>query len=317
MKKALVTGILGFIGSNLAEQLLLNDYHVTGIDNLSAGLVSNLDEYKGSNLDIYNRTCDITDYKFTKDICSGMDYVFHLAAMNRALRSVADPITSNKINIEGTLNMLMSARDAKAKKFIFASSSSVYGEPDAKELNRYPYGFPKLEEMQPKPLTPYAIGKVTGEYYCKIFTQLFGLPTVVLRYFSVYGKKQRADIEYAAVIPKFIEAIKNDKQPVIYGDGKQTRPFTYVKDVVAANILFAENDATGIFNVANPETCSLSHLVDCINKILDKKIEAKHDKPIAGEIKYTAVNIDKAKVWGFEPKYNLMQGLVELVLTNH
>lgn len=314
MKKALVTGGLGFIGSNLVGQLLSNGYYVAVVDNLSAGLAGNLDEYKDNpNLDIYNPKVDIVDYKYVKDICGGMDYVFHLAAMNRAMRSVADPITSNKVNIEGTLNMLMSARDAKVKKFIFASSSSIYGEPNQQELERFPYGFPKDETMIPKPLTPYAIGKITGEYYCDAFTKLFGLQTVVLRYFSVYGKKQRPDIEYAAVIPKFIKAIKEDKQPVIYGDGEQTRPFTYIKDVVRANILFAENDATGIFNIANHKTVSLNYLVSAINKILDKKIESIHDKPVKGEIKYTAVHCGKAIACGFSAEYSLEKGLNELI----
>lgn len=306
MKKetALVTGGAGFIGSNLVEELLNQGYKVIVIDNLMAGLTSNLDFAKGNpDLDVYNPKADITDYELVHSVCKGVDYVFHLAAMNRAMKSVKDPYTANKINIDGTLNVLIGARDAKVKKVVYASSSSVYGEQE----------FAKTEDMPVSPITPYAIGKLAGEYYCQAFTKFYGLKTVVLRYFSVYGKRQRSDIEYAAVIPKFIESIRKGEQPVIYGDGEQTRPFTYVKDVVAANILFAKNDANEVFNIANPKTYSLNYIVECINTILGKDIKPIHGNELNGEIKYTSVSIKKAQQYGFNPKYGIVQGLAELI----
>lgn len=300
-KNALITGGAGFIGSNLVRGLLEKGYKVRVIDDLSTGKSENLSNLSG---DIDFERGDIRNLVLLRHLCVGIDYVFHLAAMNRAQRSIKDPITANDVNINGTLNVLMAARDTKVKKVIYSSSSSVYGDTIIS---------PKIEVFNPKPLTPYAVSKLTGEYYCSVFNKLFNLKTVALRFFSVYGRYQRTDIEYAAVIPKFINEIKNKRQPVVYGDGKQTRPFTYVKDVVNACLLFAENDVAGVFNIAYQYSYSLNNLVECINRLLHENIKPIYEDERKGEVKHNDADISFAQSFGFNPKYSLGKGLAEII----
>ena len=222
--KYLVTGGAGFIGSNLVAKLVRTGKKVRVLDNFSTGKLGNLSEF-GSKVEVLKG--DIRDLKTARRAVKGIKYVFHEAALPSVPRSVADPLTSNEVNIGGILNMLVASRDEGVERFIFASSSSVYGDTPV---------LPKKEDMLPAPLSPYAVHKLTGEHYCRIFFTLYGLKTFALRYFNVFGPRQDPASHYAAVIPLFLSAIRANKSPTIYGDGNQTRDFTFVDDVVSANI---------------------------------------------------------------------------------
>jgi len=214
---------------------------------------------------------------------------------------VKDPLTTNNANTNGTLNVLVAARDCGVKKVVFASSSSVYG--DTPEL-------PKREEMTPNPLSPYAVTKLVGEYYCKVFEEVYGLKTVSLRYFNVYGPRQDPHSDYAAVVPKFVKSVSENKPPVIFGDGEQTRDFTFVKDVVRANLLAAKSGATGVFNIASGRRVSINELAEKIIKIQGKELEPVHSEPREGDVKHSLGDISRAqRGFGFEPRYSLEEGL--------
>ena len=288
-KNVVVTGGMGFIGSHLAEKLL-EDNEVTIIDNESTGKIENIRHL----LDHKNLTVikgSIVDLNLT-EIFKDKDYVFHLAAIPSVPRSVKDPFSSNNSNVTGTLDVLIAAKDAGIKKVIFSSSSSVYGDTPT---------LPKREDMPINPMSPYAITKATGEMYCGVFQDLYGLPTVSLRYFNVFGPRQDPNSQYAAVIPKFITAILNDESPVIYGDGEQSRDFTFVKNVVDANILSRESKKTGIFNIACGRRITINQLADYINEILGKEIKSIHAEPRPGDIKHSLADISKAKEFGYNP----------------
>ncbi|HNW38108.1 MAG TPA: SDR family oxidoreductase, partial [Methanosarcina vacuolata] len=289
-KNVVVTGGMGFIGSHLAEKLL-EDNEVTIIDNESTGKIENIRHLLGhKNLTVIKGS--IVDLNLT-EIFKDKDYVFHLAAIPSVPRSVKDPFSSNNSNVTGTLNVLIAAKDAGIKKVIFSSSSSVYGDTPT---------LPKREDMPINPMSPYAITKATGEMYCGVFQDLYGLPTVSLRYFNVFGPRQDPNSQYAAVIPKFITAILNDESPVIYGDGEQSRDFTFVKNVVDANILSCESKKTGIFNIACGRRITINQLADYINEILGKEIKSIHAEPRPGDIKHSLADISKAKEFGYNPK---------------
>ncbi len=230
--KFLVTGGGGFIGSNLVEELLKQGHSVRVLDNFSTGRRENLAEFKE---DIELVEGDIRSYHIVKQAVKGIEVILHQAALPSVPRSINDPITSNEVNVGGTLNILDAAKDAGVKRVVFASSSSIYG--DNPEL-------PKHERMTPKPLSPYAVSKLTGEHYLHVFNKLYGLETVALRYFNVFGPRQDPSSQYSAVIPKFIKAINNNEQPMIFGDGEQSRDFTYVENVCQANILAATTSVT-------------------------------------------------------------------------
>lgn len=300
-KKVIVTGGMGFIGSHLTERLL-EDNEVTVIDNGITGRMENIENL----LDHKNLTLikgSIVDLNLT-EIFQGKDYVFHLAAIPSVPRSVKDPYSSNEANITGTLNVLIAAKDAGIKKVIFSSSSSVYGDTPT---------LPKIEDMPVNPQSPYAITKATGEMYCRVFEELYGLPTVCLRYFNVFGPRQDPTSQYSAVIPKFITAIANDKSPLIYGDGEQSRDFTFVKNVVDANILSCESDKTGIFNIACGRRITVNQLVDYINEILGKEIKSVYADPRQGDIKNSLADISKAKGFGYDPKDEFKEELLKTV----
>lgn len=299
-KKVIVTGGLGFIGSNLVERLVkAND--VTIIDNESTGKMENIKHLKSDTLDVIKK--NITDLDLAETF-SDHDYVFHLAALPSVPRSIKDPISSNDANITGTLNVLVAARDAGIKKVIYSSSSSVYG--DTPKL-------PKIEDMSVNPLSPYAITKMTGEFYCNVFQDIYDLPTVSLRYFNVFGLRQNPNSQYAAVIPNFITAILNDERPVIFGDGEQSRDFSYIKHVVDANIKSCESNKTGIFNIACGRRITINQLVDMINEILGKDIEPIYSNSRPGDIKHSLADISKASTFGYNPKSNFKDELTEVI----
>ena len=297
--RIVITGGAGFIGSNLATELSKEkESEVIIVDDLSTGRVSNLEKInKNINLVIGS----ITDLQLLKGIFKDVDYVFHQAAIPSVPRSIKDPIASNNANVNGTLNVLVAAKDCNVKKVIYASSSSVYG--DTPEL-------PKREDMVPNPLSPYAVTKLLGEYYCKVFNEVYGLKTISLRYFNVYGPRQDPYSDYAAVIPRFINRVLENKPPVIYGDGEQTRDFTFVKDVVRANIQAMKSDANGVYNIASGNRISINELANVIMKLMGRNLKPIHEAPREGDIRHSLGDISSAKkTLSYEPQYSLEEGL--------
>jgi UDP-glucose 4-epimerase len=303
MKKVVVTGGAGFIGSNLAEELVKKHYVVV-VDDLSTGRMDNIQNLIGKeNFEFVK--CSITDLDSLKKIFQDVDYVFHQAAIPSVQRSIENPIAINEVNVAGTLNVLVAARDCGVKKVIYASSSSVYG--DTPEL-------PKREDMKPNPLSPYAVSKLIGEYYCKVFSEIYGLKAVSLRYFNVYGPKQDPNSEYAAVVPKFIQRILNNLPPVIYGDGKQTRDLIFVKDAVKANILAMKKNVEGVFNIAYGKDVSINELANKIMEIMGVELNPIYDEPRKGDIRHSLADISLArKKLGYEPECDLEKGLKETI----
>ena len=296
----IITGGLGFIGSNLAERLIKNN-EVTIIDDESTGKMENIKHLESDNLKVIKGS--ITDLDLT-DIFEGYDYVFHQAALPSVPRSIKDPKGSNEANITGTLNVLVAAKDSGVKKVVCASSSSVYGDTPT---------LPKSEDMPVNPLSPYAITKMTGEFYCKVFQELYGIQTVSLRYFNVFGPRQDPTSQYSAVVPKFVDAILNNKSPVVYGDGEQSRDFSYIKHVVDANILACESDKTGVYNIACGRRITINQLIDMINEILGKDVEPTYSESRAGDIKHSLADISKASLFRYEPKSDFKQELEETI----
>jgi len=303
MTRAVVTGGAGFIGSHLAEGLAKRGCHVIILDDLSTGKMENIAKLlKGSKADYIEGS--ITNLALLGKLFQGVDHVFHQAAIPSVPRSVENPLASHEANITGTLNVLLAARDNGVKKVVYASSSSVYGDTPT---------LPKRENMPPNPQSPYAVTKLAGEYYCQAFGQVYGLSTVCLRYFNIYGPRQDPNSQYAAVIPRFIQRAGEGNPPIIFGDGKQTRDFTFVKDAVEANILAAEGDGSGIFNIARGEKLSINELAELIRKLVGNKRKAIGQEPRPGEIRHSLADISKAGGFGYEPKYCLETGLRETI----
>jgi nucleoside-diphosphate-sugar epimerase len=304
MKSYLVTGAAGFIGSNIVEELVRRGERVRALDNLSTGKRSNIEPFLG-NIDFVEG--DITDSSVVAEAMQGVDYVLHQAALPSVPRSVADPLVSHEINATGTLKMLLAARDAGVKRLVFASSSSVYGDSPT---------MPKHEGMPTQPRSPYAVNKLAGEEYTRIFASLYGLPTVALRYFNVFGPRQDPHSAYAAVIPAFVAAMLENRQPTIYGDGTQTRDFTYVSNVVHANLLACESSsADGMaLNVACGESFSLLDLVKHINRLLGTNIEPLFEPERKGDVKHSLAAIDQARErLGYAPQVSFEEGLARTV----
>ncbi|MBU4343435.1 MAG: SDR family oxidoreductase [Candidatus Omnitrophica bacterium] len=302
--KFLVTGGAGFIGSHIVDALVKNGDKVKVIDDFSSGARENL---QGAIDKIELIEDDIRDKAVVGSLMQGIDYVLHQAALRSVPKSLGNPELYNDVNINGTLNILTAARDAKVKRVVFASSSSIYGETDK---------LPEKEDFLPLLISPYALTKLAGEYYCRIFSQIYGLETASLRYFNVFGPRQSLENEYAVVIPKFITCMLKDEEPPIHGDGKQTRDFTYVENVVHANIKAAT--APGIkcevFNIACGKAFSVLDIVKYVNKILKKDIKPKLGPIRQGDVKYTLADISKArKLIKFEPKIGFEEGLVKAV----
>ncbi len=301
--KCLVTGGGGFIGSNIASTLLSQGHSVRVLDNFSSGYWENVESLTG-NIEIIEG--DIRDYWTVAKAVAGVDYVFHQAALPSVPRSIENPLTANVVNIDGTLNMLEASRQAKVKKLVFASSSSIYGE--SEEL-------PKHEGMVPSPLSPYAVNKLTGEYYCKVYWELYKFPTVALRYFNIFGPKQDPDSDYAAVVPKFITRFLEGKAPTVFGDGEQSRDFTYIDNCVQANILAATTDSMvgDYFNVACGGQYTLNQLLDRLRAILGVNIAAQYAEPRAGDIRHSFADIEKLKSHGYRVEVDFDAGLRKTV----
>jgi len=301
--KFLVTGGAGFIGSNIAEYLLSQGYFVRVLDNLITGKQSTIDLLtKYDNFEFI--LGDIRELETCQKACEGIDYISHQAALGSVPRSIKEPILSCNINIVGTLNMLIAARDAKVKRFVYASSSSVYGD----EPN-----LPKVEGKEGKLLSPYAITKKVDEFYAKNFFDLFGLETVGMRYFNVFGKRQDPESVYAAVIPQFLKKLINGEAPVINGSGEHSRDFCFIENVIEANLkgMIASKEACGeAFNIAFGGQINLNELVDIMTQFLKSDIKPVHGPERVGDIKHSKASIEKAKrLLGYAPDYDVYQGL--------
>ncbi len=307
----LVTGGAGFIGSHLTEALLNRGEEVRVLDNFSTGKEENL--FFISNLDLSPRRFtllrgDIRDLPLCEQACEGVDFVLHQAALGSVPRSIDDPLTTNNVNIQGTLNLLLAARKAKVKRFIYASSSSVYGNPLAGHEHTA-----KKETQTPHPQSPYAITKVTGEYYSRIFFTLYSLPTVILRYFNVFGQRQDAHSPYAAVIPAFINSLLRNTPPVIYGNGEQSRDFTHVDNVVQANInaCHAGENALGeIINIACGTQTTINQLYALLCNRMGKTVPPRYAAPRSGDVMHSFADISKAHdLLNYYPQCDVAAGL--------
>jgi len=298
----LVTGGAGFIGSNLCERLAAAGHRVRVLDDLSTGLAENLSGLEGA---VELVRGDVRDRAAARDAVRGMDFVIHLAALGSVPRSVEDPETTHEVNATGTLVMLNAAREAGVRRFVYASSSSVYGDTPV---------LPKVETMDANPQSPYAVSKLTGEYYCRVFHGVYGLETVSLRYFNVYGKRQRPDSQYAAVVPLFVSAVLRGESPTINGDGEQTRDFTFVDDCNQANIkaCFAEGAAGGFFNVGTGERISIKELYGKISEAAGFTSPPVHAPARKGDVRDSLSDISRARdVLGYAPEFNIDSGLKE------
>jgi UDP-glucose 4-epimerase len=302
-KRVVVTGGAGFIGSNLAWSLC-KDNEVVVIDNLSTGKIGNIKPLIDDKSIRFVRG-SVTDMKLMMKHLKGADYVFHEAAIPSVPRSFKDPLATNEAGVTGTLTVLLAARERGVRKVVFASSSSVYGDTPT---------LPKHEDMVPNPISPYAVTKVSCEAYCKLFAERLDLETAALRYFNVFGPRQDSKSDYAAVIPKFIMSALTGKDLVIFGDGNQTRDFTYVKDAVKANVLAATSKARGIYNVASGDRVRISYLAQEIVRITESKSRIRHGPVREGDIVHSLADITEARrAFGYVPDYSLERGLKETV----
>ena len=302
MSTFLVTGGAGFIGSNIVERLLFENHQVRVVDNFATGKRENLLPYvENRNFQLYE--VDLRDLHGLAEAVRGVDYILHQGALPSVPRSIADPLTTNNVNVQGTLNILELARKFEVKRVVYASSSSIYGNSE---------NLPKLENMPVCPLSPYAVSKYGGERYCQVYYQIYGLETVCLRYFNVFGPNQDPTSQYSAVVPKFIKLMKNGKSPVIYGDGTQSRDFTYVANNVEANLLacYAEGTAGQMVNIACGQRYTLLELVELINEVLCTHIKPQFDEKRPGEVKHSMAGIEKAKeILNFRPVVDFKEGL--------
>jgi UDP-glucose 4-epimerase len=306
MAKHLVTGVAGFIGSNIAHTLIQQGEEVRGIDDLSHGRLENLAGILGK-FDF--READITHDAAITSACEGIDYVLHQAARGSVPRSMADPVGSNHANVVGTIKVLQAARTAGVKRVVFASSSSVYGDTPT---------LPKKEEMACAPISPYAVSKYAGELYAQSFSKVLGLETVSLRYFNVFGPRQHPTSQYAAVIPKFVRAMLNGEQPIIFGDGKQSRDFTYIENVVSANLLAckapAESASGRVFNVAAGKSFSLNDLYSMLQEITGYAGSALHEPPRGGDVRDSLADTSRAQqAMGYKTLVDFKEGLSRTV----
>ena len=313
-QKVLVTGGAGFIGSHLVDQLLENGNEVVCLDNFSTGNKNNLNDAQKSSRFFFFEG-DIRDLQTCREATKGAKLIFHQAALGSVPRSIDDPITTNEVNVGGFVNMLTAAKEAGVKRFIYAASSSTYGDHPA---------LPKTEDQIGQPLSPYAVTKYVNELYAQVFGKMYGLETIGLRYFNVFGERQDPNGAYAAVIPKFISSVIRGESPVINGDGTHSRDFTYVKNAVQANLLAASTEnptaINEIFNVAYGQSTTLIQLVDHIIKFLIPKLPAikslsiKFGPERAGDIKHSLASIEKAqKILGYQPQFNTEEGLMKTI----
>jgi len=304
--RVLVTGGGGFIGSNLTEALLKQGHRVRVLDDFSTGKRENLVfDQPYPSLEIIEG--DIRDFNLCQKATENIEYVFHQAALPSVQRSVEDPLTSHAVNAGGTLNILLAAKEAGVRRLIYASSSSVYGDTPT---------LPKTEEMPPHPLSPYALQKYIGERYGQLFFELYGLETVSLRYFNIFGPKQDPLSIYSAVIPRFIDALLGGHPPIIFGDGEQSRDLTYVENVVQANLLSMSAEHLGgeVINIACGKRTSLNQLLNILQEIIGSKVSPLYEEPRKGDVKHSLADIRKGKRFlNYEPKIEIEAGLKKTV----
>lgn len=302
-KRVVVTGGAGFIGSHLVEELAPGN-EVIVIDDLSSGRMENIEPFLEMPGVSFLRE-SVTDLPLLQKIFQGAAYVFHLAALTQVQQSVADPLAADETNTRGTLNVLLAARDNKVQKVVYASSCSVYGDNTGTSSQR--------EDLPPHPLSPYAVTKLAGELYCRVFTEIYGLPTAVLRYFNVYGPRQNPDSQYAAVIPIFIKRVLAGLPPVIYGDGAQVRDFIFVKDVVRANLLAAVTDFPGPVNIGTGRATSVKQLAETVIALAGNgagPLQPVYAPPRPADPRASQADVEKARALGFVPRYSLEEGIM-------
>ncbi len=305
MAKFLITGGAGFIGSNLARKVVSEGGEVVVLDDFSTGYESNLQDIKNEITVVEG---DICDMQTVRRATRGVDYVSHHAAVVSVVRSVEDPQRTSEVNVAGTLNCLVAAREAGVKRFIFAGSSSAYGDNPT---------LPKREDMKPEPLSPYAVSKLAGEMYVKVFNDVFGLPALTLRYFNIFGPYQDPTSQYAAVIPIFITRMARGESPVVYGDGEQSRDFTYIDNAIQANLLAVKADgAPGrVFNVACGDRFTLNDLIGRLRKLMSSSVEAAHEAPRPGDVRHSLGDISLAReIMGYRPSVTFEEGLKRTVM---
>jgi len=298
----LITGVAGFIGSSLARALLTQGDQVRGIDNFSTGKRDNITEILGT---IDFREADLLDLEAMHEACRGVDYVFHEAAIPSVPKSVLDPLGSNRANVDGTVHVLIAARDAKVKRVVYAASSSAYGDTPT---------LPKQESMPPNPISPYAVAKLASEYYMTSFYRCYGLETVCLRYFNIFGPRQDPNSPYSGVLAKFITQMLAGEQPTIFGDGEQSRDFTYIDNVVSANLLAAKASpakAVGqVFNVATGTRVDLNQTFRLLKNIIGYRGEVKYGPERAGDVKHSLADLSRtANALGYKPGVDFEEGL--------
>jgi UDP-glucose 4-epimerase len=298
----LITGVAGFIGSSLARAVLTQGDRVRGLDNLSTGRRENIAEISA---DIDFREADLLDIDAIHNACRGVDYVFHEAAIPSVPKSVLDPLGSNRANVDGTVHVLIAARDAKVKRVVYAASSSAYGDTPT---------LPKHEGMLPNPISPYAVAKLTGEHYMASFYRCYGLETVSLRYFNIFGPRQDPSSPYSGVLAKFITQMLNGEQPTIFGDGSQSRDFTYIDNVVQANLLAAKAPAAQVagqvFNIATGRRSDLNQTFQLLKEIIGFTGDVKYEPERPGDVKHSLADLSRAeKQLGYRPKVYFEEGL--------
>lgn len=302
----LITGVAGFIGSSLARAVLERGGEVVGFDNFSTGKKENLTDVLDR---IKFHEADLLDLDALHRACEGVDYVFHEAAVPSVPRSVKDPIGNNRANVDGTLNVLVAARDAKVKRVVYAASSSAYGDTPT---------LPKREDMSPNPISPYATAKLAGEYYMTSFYRCYGLQTVCLRYFNVFGPRQDPSSPYSGVLAKFITQMLAGEQPTIFGDGKHSRDFTYIDNVVEANLLASQAESSEVagrvFNVATAQRTELYETFEVLKRLTGYSGDVKYAPERSGDVKHSLADISRAeKHLGYKPKVNFEEGLARTI----
>jgi UDP-glucose 4-epimerase len=305
MATYLITGIAGFIGSSLARAVLAQGDNVRGVDNFSTGKRGNIEELL-SRIDF--QEADLLDLDAMKAACRGVDFVLHQAAIPSVPKSVLDPLGSNRANVDGTVNILIAARDAKVKRVVYAASSSAYGDTPT---------LPKQEEMTPNPISPYAVAKLASEHYMKSFFRCYGLETVCLRYFNIFGPRQDPTSPYSGVLAKFITSMLNGEQPTIFGDGSQSRDFTYIDNTVTANLLACKAPVSAVgqvFNVATGHRIDLNETFRVLKKITGYSGDVKYAPERAGDVKHSLADISKAQQYlGYKPLVYFEEGLKKTV----
>lgn len=302
----LITGIAGFIGSSLARAVLAQGDQVRGMDNLSTGKLQNIAAIRDR---INFREADLLDLNAAHEATAGVDYVFHEAAIPSVPRSVLDPLESNRANLDATVNLLLAARDAKVKRVVFAASSAAYGDEPT---------LPKREDMPPTPISPYAVAKLACEYYLTSFYRCYGLETVSLRYFNIFGPRQDPSSPYSGVLAQFITKMLKGEQPTIFGDGKQSRDFTYIDNVIEANLLACRAPAAAVagrvFNVATARGVDLNETFQVLKKLTGYKGEVKYGPERTGDVKHSVADIRRTeKHLGYKPKVNFEEGLAQTI----